>query len=174
MAYLGNAFDPNAVEPAQPMEPVPAGDYVAIITDSQMRDTKNGGGQYLELTHQVIEGEYKGRLIWARLNIRNASEKAQQIAQQQLSAICHAVGMRKAIQDSEELHNRPMAIRVAYLPGNDEKGWQPKNEIKAWKAIDGQQTKASTHAPAPPAARAQAPAPAARTAAARPWTAGAR
>ena len=135
MAYLNN-FDPNAVEPAQSMEPVPSGEYVAIITDSEMRDTKSGAGQYLELTHQIIEGEHKGRLVWGRLNLVNPSAKAQSIAQSQLAAICHALGIHQVLQGSAVLHNRPMVIRVSYLPGNDEKGWPAKNDIKAWKASE--------------------------------------
>ena len=35
--------------------------------------TKNGGGSYLQLTFQVLDGPYKGRLLWARLNLTNSN-----------------------------------------------------------------------------------------------------
>lgn len=165
MAYLGNTFDPSAVEPAQDFAPVPAGEYLAIIIDSELKPTRNGAGEYLALTHQIIDGEFKGRMIWANLNIVNHNEVAQRIAQQQLSAICHAVGQTQAITDSEQLHNRPMVIRVEFVPANDEKGWRAKNEIKAWKAP------ATAQAPAPAAPRPAAPAAPARPAPAPPWAA---
>lgn len=167
MANLGYAFDPAAVEPAQDFEPVPAGEYAVIITDSEMRTTKNGAGEMLSITHQVIEGEFKGRLIWETLNLVNANPKTVQIAQQHLSAICHAVGITQAITDSEQLHNRPLVVRVEV---DHQEGYRPRNRVKAWKAI------ASAPAAAPAAPRPAAPAapaPAARTSAPPPW-AGAR
>lgn len=165
MAYLGQAFDPAAVEPAQDFSPVPAGEYVVIISDSEMKPTRTGG-EMLSLTHQVIEGEFKGRLIWESLNLVNASPKTVQIAQGHLSAICHAAGITQAITDSEQLHNRPMIIRVEV---DEQEGYRPRNRVKAWKAC------AQPAAVAPAALRAapQAPAQAARTTAAPPW-AGAR
>ena len=168
MAFLGQAFDLNSVEPAEDLQPIPSGEYVAIITDSEVKATKTNSGEYLELTHQVIEGEYKGRLVWGRLNIINVNPKAQQIAQQQLSSICHALGIQQAITDSEELHNRPLVIRVEYVPENGQ--YRAKNEIKAWKGLPDQ--------PAPARAAPRAPAQAPRQAAPAapstpPWRAGA-
>jgi hypothetical protein len=157
MAYL--AFDPSTVEPAQDFEPVPAGEYVAIINDSEMRPTRTGG-QMLSLTHQVIQGEFKGRLIWESLNLVNSNPKTVSIAQGHLSAICHAVGITSAIEDSEALHNRPMAVRVEV---DAQDGYKPRNRIKAWKAIAGSGA-------IPQQAPAAMPQPASRA----PWAAGAR
>ena len=75
MANL-NGFNAADVEPAVGFDPIPAGRYLAIITDTTLRPTKTGGGNYLELTFQVIEGEYKERLIWSRLYLDNPSAVA--------------------------------------------------------------------------------------------------
>jgi len=168
MAYLGTAFDPTAVEPSQDLAPIPAGEYMAIITDSEMRAARSGNGEVLVLTHQIIEGEFKGRLIWTNLNIVNSNATAQSIAQRDLSAICHAVGITQAITDSEQLHNRPMAIRVEFKPADEVKGYRARNEVKAWKAV-GTQPVAPASAPRPAAPAAPAPA-----RAAPPWGAAAR
>jgi hypothetical protein len=56
-------FDANNVEPAGDFEPIPAGKYLAVITDSEMKPTKAGTGNYLQLTFQVIEGPCSNRLL---------------------------------------------------------------------------------------------------------------
>ena len=110
MANL-NGFDANNVDPAADFEPIPAGNYPAIITASEMKPTKNGTGRYLELTFDVLEGAHKGRLLWSRLNIENPSAQAVGIAQGELSAICRAVGVMQP-KDSAELHNLPLTVKV--------------------------------------------------------------
>jgi hypothetical protein len=110
MANLGN-FDANQVEPTTPFDPIPAGKYVAVITESEMKPTKAGTGHYLQLAFQVIEGEYRNRLLWARLNLDNQNAMAVQIARAELSAICRAVGVM-APNDSTELHNLPLVVHV--------------------------------------------------------------
>jgi len=105
-------FDANQVDPTTDFEPIPAGKYLAVITESEMKPTKAGTGNYLQLTFQIIEGPYKNRLLWARLNLDNPSATAVQIARAELSAICRAVGVL-APNDSLELHNLPLTIRVA-------------------------------------------------------------
>lgn len=104
-------FDAHAVEPASDFEPIPAGKYQAVITDSEMKPTRAGTGSYLQLTFQVIDGPYANRLLWARLNLDNPNETARKIAQGELSAICRAVGVM-APKDSAELHNLPLVINV--------------------------------------------------------------
>jgi hypothetical protein len=110
MANL-TGFDANSVNPATDFEPLPAGKYLAIITDSEMKPTKSGSGNYLELTFQVIDGPFKGRMLWSRLNLDNPSPQAVQIAQGELSAICRAVGVMQP-KDSIELHNLPLLVTV--------------------------------------------------------------
>lgn len=110
MADLGN-FNANNVDPAADFEPIPAGKYLAVIVDSDMKATKSGDGRYLELQFQVVEGPYKNRLLWSRLNLENPNSLAVQIARGQLSAICRAVGVMQP-RDSVELHNLPLIVSV--------------------------------------------------------------
>jgi Protein of unknown function (DUF669) len=104
-------FDANQVEPSRDFEPIPAGKYLAVITDSEMRPNKAGNGHYLQLTFQVVDGPHRGRNLWARLNLGNPNAKAVEIARAELSAICRAVGVL-APTDSVELHNLPLVINV--------------------------------------------------------------
>ncbi|MFN6302824.1 MAG: DUF669 domain-containing protein [Planctomycetota bacterium] len=110
MANLNN-FNANQIEPTSNLEAIPAGKYLAVITESELKPTKSGSGSYLQLTFQVLEGEYKGRFLWSRLNLQNANPTAVKIAQAELSAICRAVGVLTP-GDSVELHNLPLVINV--------------------------------------------------------------
>lgn len=140
MANL-NGFDATAVDPNFAFDPVPAGKYTAVITASEMKPTKKGTGQYLELTFQVIEGEHKGRNLWARLNLDNPGATAVKIARAELSAICRAVGVL-APKDSTELHNLPLVIKVG-VKNRDDNGEQT-NVIKGYEKKDA----AAARAPA--------------------------
>jgi hypothetical protein len=103
-------FNANDVAPST-FEPIPAGRYLAVITDSEMRPNKAGSGEYLQLTFEIIEGQYQGRLLWTRLNIVHPNATAAAIARAELASICRAVGVM-APQDSVELHNLPLVITV--------------------------------------------------------------
>src|SRR5690606_24061507 len=130
MANL-NGFDANQVEPTASFDPIPAGKYLAAITESEMKPTKNGSGSYLQLAFTILEGEFKNRVLWARLNLNNPNATAVKIARSELSAICHAVGVMQP-RDSVELHNIPLLITVK-LKKREDTG-ELTNEIKGYEA----------------------------------------
>ena len=142
-----NGFNANQVEPTTEFEAIPAGKYLAMITESEMKPTKSGSGSYLQLTFQILEGEYKGRFVWARLNLNNANGTAVQIARSELSAICRAVGVMTP-SDSVELHNLPLLITVKCKKREDT--GDVSNEIKGYakrEAANGQPQQAATSTP---------------------------
>jgi hypothetical protein len=145
MANLGNEFDATQVEPSAPLEPVPPGEYVMQITDSEMKPTKKEDGQYLQLALEITEGDYKGRKVFERLNLDNPNQTAVEIAHKTLSAICHAVGVMK-VRDSSQLHYKKMLVRVDV---EKQEGYGAKNIVKAYKPLDGaaQQPAAESSAP---------------------------
>lgn len=147
-------FDANQVEPSDDFEPIPAGKYNAVITDSELKETKAGNGTYLQLAFQIIDGEYRNRMLWARLNLDNPNETAVKIAQGELSAICRAVGVL-APTDSVELHDLPLMIHVRCKRRSDT--GEITNEIKGYSG--------SGAAPKPPTPVAAA----VPSAAAAPW-----
>ena len=128
-----DGFNAHEVEPTASFEAIPAGKYLAAITESEMKPTKNGSGSYLQLTLTILEGEYKGRVLWARLNLVNPNQTAVKIAQSELSAVCRAVGVMTP-RDSCELHNIPLLITVKVKKredtgelANEVKGYEPKS-----------------------------------------------
>lgn len=123
-------FDSSKHEPMGIFEVLPKGDYLAVITDSEMKPTKAGDGEYLQLSFQVLEGDYRGQILWDRLNIKNKNETATKIANSCLTSICLAVGV-PAPKKSEELHNKPLIIKVSVEERNDRPG-EHRNVIKGY------------------------------------------
>jgi len=126
-------FDANQVEPNVGLDPVPAGKYVAAITASELKPTKNGTGQYLECEYQILSGEFHGRKLWSRHNLHHTNAQTVQIARGELSAICRAAGVMQP-KDSTELHNLPMTITVR-LKKREDTG-DLTNEVTAWAKPD--------------------------------------
>ena len=126
--------------------PIPEGDYQAVITDSEMRTTKKGDGEYLLLTFEISSGgQYEGRRIWARLNVKNKSPKAVEIANRDLASILRATNVEQ-MQDTEELHMKPMIVSVVIKPASG--GFDESNDIRAYKsAAVSMQTTIETAAP---------------------------
>jgi len=134
MANLGpNGFDASGIEPTTDFEVIPAGHYTAEITNSEMRPNSKQTGEFLWLEFTVLDGSFAGRKLWAQLNLVNPSQQAVEIAQRELSAICHAVGKLR-VQDSIELHNIPLEINVK-VKNSPEYG--PQNIIRGYKALGG-------------------------------------
>ena len=142
-----NGFDANQVEPSTTFDPIPAGKYLAAITDSKMKPTKAGTGQYLELTFQILEGEFKGRQLWSRLNLDNPNAQTVKIARGELSAICRAVGVM-APNDSTDLHNLPLVITLRCKKRQDT--GEITNEVRGFakrEAASGKPQQAQTDTP---------------------------
>lgn len=152
MATLAG-FDATTVPEQQEFSAIPEGAYVCIATASEMKPTKNGTGQYLQIVFEVIDGQQKGRKLWARLNLQNQNQTAVDIAQRELGAICRAVGVLRP-NDSAELHNRPLVLHVA-VELDDKK--RQSNVIKKYEAVAGM-TPAAAPAFQPAGAPAAAPA----------------
>ncbi|MBI5886146.1 MAG: DUF669 domain-containing protein [Deltaproteobacteria bacterium] len=145
-----NGFNANNVEPNADFDPIPAGKYLAIITASEMKPTKNNNGHFLELTFQVIDGQYKNRLLWSRLNLDNPSDQAVQIARGELSALCRAIGVMQP-RDSIELHNLPLMVTVKCK--NREDTGDVVNEIKGYAKKEPVAATPSAQINTPPWAR---------------------
>ena len=127
MADLGG-YDPKQVADSD-YDALPAGEYKAVIVESERKPTKNGAGHLLNVKFQIIDGQYKNRTVFDRFNLWNASEKAKLIAQQQFKKVCEAVNVMSP-KDSSELHMKPLMIKLAVT----EYEGKERNEVKAYKA----------------------------------------
>lgn len=144
-------FDASTVAPEFGIDAIPTGWYSVSIDESQMKPTRDGTGAYLQLRFNVLQGQYSGRKIFCRLNLQNSNEMTVQIAKGQLSAIAHSVGVVQ-VQDSSQLHGRPMKIKVVKKPASN--GYEATNEVTGFRDInyipDGEpQTETSTFPKSP-------------------------
>jgi hypothetical protein len=123
-------FDASRIEPNEPASAVPKGEYQVIIVESEKKPTSKGDGSLLNMVLQIVEGQFKGRKLYDRLNLWNKNEQATKIAQGTLSAICRAVNVLTP-HTSEQLHNRTLTavVDVSEYQGklrNEVKGYKPK------------------------------------------------
>ncbi len=158
-------FDATTVAPATAYAPLPAGTYMCIAEDSEIKPTNSGEGKYLQITWKVIEGEHSGRLVWERLNIDNPKQATVEIAYKTLSSICHAVG-KAQISDSAELHGIPVNVKLIV---RDSAQFGATNDIRGYSAVTAGATPAVATPAAAPAPQATPPAPQAAPSAKPPW-----
>ena len=169
---MGNlsGFNPTEHEASQSFDPVPAGHYVAIMTDSEWRpiadqtefegfDYEDGvhkpnknhpagcTGKMLKCTFEIVDGPYARRLLWLNLNLVNKNSDAVKIALSFLSSLSRATGVSP--KDSKDYHNKVVKLKVEVRPPNN--GYDASNNIKGISAAEG-------HVPSVPAVAAQQPA----------------
>lgn len=142
-------FDATQVDPRDEFQPIPAGSYHVIITESDIKETKNGSGNYLRLTMEVQDGEYQGRKLWHNVTLQNQNATAVSIGQRHLSQICHAVNVLQ-VSDSQDLHYKPLIAVVKIRKGDGQYG--DSNEVQRYEA-------ASQYGATPPAPAYRAPTP---------------
>lgn len=123
-----NGFDANTVEPVPSFDPIPAGQYLAMIVASEEK-TSSKGNKFLCLEFEIVDGQYKGRKVWVNLNLEHPNPEIVKFARAELASICKAVGVLKP-QDSVQLHNLPMLINVKCVNRKDTGELQ--NRIKSY------------------------------------------
>jgi hypothetical protein len=128
-------FDATQVEPAEERDfsPLPAGKYQVAVSETEMKATKAGTGEYLQITFDVQSGEHANRKLWARLNLSNPNKTAEEIAARELSAICYAVG-KMQVEDSDELVGLELLVDVG-VEINKSNG-EPTNRVRGYSAIE--------------------------------------
>lgn len=127
MADLGITYN-VADLPDDTFAPIPAGVYTAMITESEMKDTKaNDGSKYLRLTVVIQGGEYGGRKVFVNMNLLNKSEKAKAIAQAELKKLCNAVGL-SSVSNSTQLHNKRFNVKLSVKA--PEGNYKASNEVE--------------------------------------------
>jgi hypothetical protein len=139
MALLPSVFVPEETEDME-FKPLKAGWYPAELVKSELKSTKDKKGKYLSFQFKVTEDandeSSEGRFVFTNLNIVNSNETAVKIAHSDLKAICEAVGHEGELEDTVDLHNIPLMIKVSYKPETPD--WPAKNEIKGYKAYDAE------------------------------------
>ena len=134
MAKLPGAFNADEHEELGDFSAIPAGEYHVKVKDSEMARNGKDTGDLLKFKFEIQDGEYKGRILFANLNITHNNPTAQEIAEKTLATICKAVGL-VSIEDTEELHGCELMAKVIKKPASAQ--YAEGNEIKNYSAIEG-------------------------------------
>ncbi len=152
MAFLDVSFSAEEIKAAgeNRFEIIPAGNYLAQIVKSEIKVNKDGQGTRLSLQFQITDGDKRGRILFQDVTLKNASETAMKIGREQLAQLARACGLT-AVQDSAQLHNIEMQIKVGIR--EDKTGqFEPRNEIKRFEPLSGGKSAAAPAIPTPPPA----------------------
>lgn len=150
MAFLGETFSTDSLPVSdRSFDLIPEGWYNATITKAELNNTKAGTGQKIDMRYDIVGPTQQGRVVFSTVNVRNQSQKAEEIGRQQLGEIMRAVGLAK-IQDTDELVGGSICVRVKIRPA--ENGYDARNEVSGFKSASGALPQVtSTSAPEPTA-----------------------
>ena len=134
MAFLNETYDVNELPQGNGnFDPLPPGWYHANITGAELKSTKAGNGQYIAVRYDITGPTHQGRVVFGNLNIKNPNPKAEEIGRQQLGEIMRAIGLAK-VTDTDQLIGGSLQIK---LDISQQEGYDPRNEVRAFKAIEG-------------------------------------
>ena len=149
-------FNPQEVEAQGGFDALPAGTYSARFKECELKTTKAGDGQYLQVVWDIAEPEaYEHRLVWDRMNIHNPNATAQDIGRRLYKQMATALG-QPVCDNPEMLVDGMCRIKLKVRKSPD---YGDSNEVSGYAAIEG----------APATAAKSAPTPAKPAAAAPPW-----
>tara|TARA_R110000868_G_scaffold159276_1_gene387993 strand:- start:1940 stop:2422 length:483 start_codon:yes stop_codon:yes gene_type:complete len=156
MAYIDFDFDPTTVEPSK-FGLCPIGEYIAEVTESDYKTTKDATGKFIELKMTILDGPQAGRTITDRLNVKHTNQMAVDIAQRTLKDILDAIGHTEQFRDTSVLHSRPMKIKVSITTRKTT--GEDQNSIRYFPVSGGTKTPTTVASSAAAAAGAAKPKP---------------
>jgi len=134
-------------------ELVPPGWYSARITDATVKATKAGTGKYVAVRYDIIGPTHEGRVVYGNLNVSNPNPVAEKIGREQLSDLMRAIGLG-TLQDTDQLVGGTCMVKISIEVG--EGAYKNRNEVKAWKVVDGANKAATPTAASPSVAPTEA------------------
>lgn len=151
MAFLDQEFNVDSMPVGNGnFDPLPDGWYTATISGAELKATKAGDGEYIAVKYTVTGPTHQGRVVFGNLNIKNPSQKAEEIGRQQLREVMLAIGLPK-VRDTDKLIGGQLSIKLSVRTGE-----YAGNEVKGYKAIGGAPALAQAYAaPAPNSAPAK-------------------
>lgn len=162
MAFLNETFEADNLPQGNSYEALPAGWYNVNVTGAELKNTKAGNGQYIAVRYDVTGPTHQGRVVFGNLNIKNPNPKAEEIGRQQLGELMRAIGLAR-VTDTDQLIGGSLQIKLEI---RQQEGYEPSNDVKGYKSLNGSVPAASA---ASATAQAAAAAPAASGKAAPPW-----
>lgn len=139
----------SKIEAGDNFTAIPAGKYKSVIKAIEYKENSKKTGHFLSITHVITKGEYKGRQLWANLNIQHDNEVAQEIALKQFKQLNDAVfGKDKSYGSPADIvkafKDKEVAIKVIVdksdADRNQINGFFPVAEDKAGETTSSKST----------------------------------
>lgn len=113
MARLQNPFNANQVDPTQGgHSQLPPGKHPVRIVASEIKAAANNNNNGLVLFElECTAGPAAGVKMQWRLNLYHSSQQTREIAEKQLSALCHATGVF-IVEETQALHGKDFGVLV--------------------------------------------------------------
>lgn len=117
MTFIFNSEEVNDVK----FEPIAPGDYKAIIRETAIKINKAGNGRYINITYEIYDGNYKGRLVYGIYNIENPSDQSVAIGMSQLKEVSDAINKPKFDENSlYKLNGSKLMLQIGIDSKNPE------------------------------------------------------
>lgn len=162
-ALIADTIDTTAAiqEDTGEREPLPPGWYPCNILEAEVRKTKAGDGDYLNLKLEVAAGHKDaGRWIWDSIMLTHPKPRAVEIGHARLALLARAAKLAR-VNDSQAFVGKQVEARVV-IDTKEYEG-RKKNSVKEYRPVGAAPTTAPAAAPVAAPAPAPAPAPASPT-----------
>jgi hypothetical protein len=134
MAFLEQTFSVEDLPVStNSYELVPEGWYTATISGAEIKTTKAGNGQYINVKYTVVGPTHQGRIVFGMINIKNPNPQAEEIGRQQLGEIMRAIGLTK-VSDTDQLIGGTLSIKIKITPANG--NYEASNSVNGFKASE--------------------------------------
>lgn len=89
---IWNSFDAGQIEPDTGYDPIPDGEYKAMVKAVVEKPTRAGGAG-LSVRLDILGPTHAGRCVFQWVNIQHPKREVVDIGKRELSALCRAVGV---------------------------------------------------------------------------------
>lgn len=128
MQLLNGGFNANSFDPAQGGSQFPIGRHVVQVSGSAIKPTQDQTSGFLELKCIIQDGAHAGTECSHRFNIYHKDDQPRNIAERQLSAVCHVTGIME-LHDTEQLHGQYYIVDVGMQKEPNPKGYTQVNKV---------------------------------------------
>lgn len=89
---------------------LPVGWYQAVVTKSEIRQTNDKTGRYINASYTIVGADYTGRIVFQMYNLENKNPKAVEIAEQQMASVLVEMGYKDEDLKGLTMENIPPMI----------------------------------------------------------------
>lgn len=135
-----SAFDLKAPTEFGPITP---GFYDVSVTEATWKENSMHTGEIVSVKLTILGPTFANRSVYVNFNIRNASEKAQEIGQQQMSDFTRACGFDKLPDDTDAYVGCCLTVKLGVEnPAKLQPGQEQRNTVLSFKKFEGTETPA--------------------------------